>query len=345
MKINDIKQYNIKRMNRNFSGFLKKDESNDIINSNLYNQLKNIKMNEKDNYYKEMIKKNNYSFYISKKIMKSLLTTMNKNTPRALNSLNSVNFIYQIYEKGIDIVNHKNKNKNRSVDIQNCLNNKKYLINNNSLNGGENNEIFENLNLSFFNKEKNLKAMSTNNKLLKNDFSMMNKNYNNFINKRKFNKYKILNNLSSRIILKRSSSCKPHENQKYLSKERKRILSSKYSTQNNSKNFALLPIKNILNKFQNNEQLLSMNNRNIKSSNMKKQKYFLQKENQLTLKLFKEKYEKEKENFNNILFDECIELRKKKFKLESFIKRFTNMNFIEKLYKSREYSLKKSICH
>ena len=164
-------------------------------------------------------------------------------------------------------------------------------------------------------------------------------------NKRKFNKYKILNNLSSRIILKRSSSCKPHENQKYLGKERKRILSSKHNTQNNSKNFALLPIKNILNKFQNNEQLLSMNNRNIKSSNMKKQKYFLQKENQLNLKLFKEKYEKEKENFNNILFDECIELRKKKFKLESFIKRFTNMNFIEKLYKSREYSLKKSICH
>ena len=176
MKINHIKQFNIKRMNRNFSGFLKKDESNDIINSNLYNQLKNIKINEKDYYYKEMIKKNNYSFYISKKIMKSLLTTMNKNTPRALNSLNSVNFIYQIYEKGIDIVNHKNKNKNRSVDIQNCLNNKKYLINNNSLNGGENNEIFENLNLSFFNKEKNLKAMSSNNKLLKNDFSMMNKN-------------------------------------------------------------------------------------------------------------------------------------------------------------------------
>jgi hypothetical protein len=60
------------------------------------------------------------------------------------------------------------------------------------------------------------------------------------------------------------------------------------------------------------------------------------------IKLFTEKYEKEKENFNNILFDECIELRKKKFKLESFIKRFANKHFVEKLYKAKEYSLKKS---
>ena len=39
----------------------------------------------------------------------------------------------------------------------------------------------------------------------------------------------------------------------------------------------------------------------------------------------------------------CIELRKKKFKLESFIKRFTNKHFVEKLYKAKEYSLKKYI--
>ena len=34
-------------------------------------------------------------------------------------------------------------------------------------------------------------------------------------------------------------------------------------------------------------------------------------------------------------------LEKKKFKLESFIKRFTNKHFVEKLYKAKEYSLKK----
>ena len=60
------------------------------------------------------------------------------------------------------------------------------------------------------------------------------------------------------------------------------------------------------------------------------------------MKLFSKKYEKEKEDFNNILFDECIEFRKKKFKLESFIKRFTNKHFVEKLYRVKENALQKS---
>ena len=53
------------------------------------------------------------------------------------------------------------------------------------------------------------------------------------------------------------------------------------------------------------------------------------------LKIFSHKYEKDKQNFNNILFDECIDMRKKKFPLESFIKGFSNKNFIENLYNAK----------
>ena len=54
------------------------------------------------------------------------------------------------------------------------------------------------------------------------------------------------------------------------------------------------------------------------------------------LKLFSEKYQKEKKDFNNILFDECINPRKKKIPLENFIKQFSDVHFIEKLYLSQD---------
>lgn len=53
------------------------------------------------------------------------------------------------------------------------------------------------------------------------------------------------------------------------------------------------------------------------------------------LNIFSKKYEKDKQNFTNILFDECIDVRKKKFPLESFIKGFSNKNFIENLYNAK----------
>ena len=63
----------------------------------------------------------------------------------------------------------------------------------------------------------------------------------------------------------------------------------------------------------------SNNNKNIKSSYIKKNKNINGIDNPQIIKLFTEKYEKEKENFNSILFDEYIELRKK-FKLEILLK-------------------------
>ena len=59
------------------------------------------------------------------------------------------------------------------------------------------------------------------------------------------------------------------------------------------------------------------------------------------LKVFSQKYEKEKEDFSNILFDEGIEFRKKKFKLDSFIQKFTNKHFVEHLYRIKENALHK----
>ena len=323
--------------------------------SNIFERIKKSKIQENAKISKENNLKNN-SALIPKQVMKTLLTTMNKNTPLSFNNFNSINFIYQTYKKGINIINQMKNNKNNN-NVENCVNQRKFIVNYNPnfsiyskiLIESENNKKYENLknedllNVNeSYNKENASNFISSNNNFFKKNFSMKNidSNSNNLIHKRKINsKYKAFNKKDIKYILKRSNSCK-NKNSKNDELKKLKLLNNKYEESNNIINFALLPINIILEKFKKIEKIPPIN-RNAKS-NINKRHKINDKENPIFIKMFTEKYEKEKENFNNILFDECIELRKKKFKLESFIKRFTNKHFVEKLYKAKEYSLKKS---
>ena len=343
-----------KRMIRNFSSHLRINENNKVNNKSLIEQFKNL---DKDIYEKNL--NNNYSFSIPKKIMKSLLTTINKNSPSSLNSLNSVNFIYQIYEKGINIFQNNNNYSKKNTNIENCVfqeplkTNFNTNINKSMLTGREYNENYENVkiadNLNFYesylNKDNSIKSIFKKNNSTKN----LNSNYISFINKSNFrNKYRLSNEkITKKFLKKKNSSCNQQENEKNSNQPnniRFKFVKNRYDKLNypNNFNFGLLP-KSIYNKNKKVEKIPQcVRNRNIKGAKTKTKNYLSDKETQLTLKMFTDKYEKEKENFNDILFDECIELRKKKFKLESFIKKFTNKHFVEKLYRAREFSLKKN---
>ena len=368
MKIKtDFQQYRLKRrMNSNQPHHINRYENHNFIISNLSNHIQKLEINENSKNNKEKKRNFNYSFLIPEQIMKSLLTTMNQNTKLSLNSLNLVNFIYQTYNTGINIIQDKNRNK--STNVENCLNQRKFVTNYNPNcsvystvmgEGAYNNKIFENfknvsnediLNINeSYNKENCSNFISPNNIFFKKNFSMKNidSNYNHIINKKlPKNKYKSISTKDIKNILKRRNSSIIQNNEKKENKNKKlryRLLTNKYNDPNNDINFAFLPIKDIFTKFKKIEKIPpSINNKNIRSSYVKKNKNINGNDNPQMIKLFTEKYEKEKENFNNILFDECIELRKKKFKLESFIKRFANKHFVEKLYKAKEYSLKKS---
>ena len=223
---------------------------------------------------------------MKRKIMSSLLKSMDKNYNMYLNNINSINFIYQIFGKGINMINHNKINMNKTQSIMNCM---------------RKNKFFTPINTNKYNK-----------------YNQTPKHF-----KLKFKEMK--------TPLKRSNSC-------YV-KDRKKL--------NPKKNFVLLPLKNILLKksIENFHHPRVIKHKN-KTSIIYKEKNVIEeekkKEYQENLKIFSKKYEKEKEDFNNILFDECIEFRKKKFKLESFIKRFTNKHFVEKLYRVKENALQKS---
>ena len=367
MKIKtDFQQYRLKRrMNSNQPHFINRYENHNFIISNLSNHIQKLEINENIKNNKEKKRNFNYSFLIPEQILRSLLTTMNQNTKLSLNSLNLVNFIYQTYNTGINIIQEKN-NRNKSTNVENCLNQRKFITNYNPNfsvystvigEGGNNNIIFDNFKNSnediinfneSYNKENCSNFISPNNIFFKKNVSMKNidSNYNHIINKEKQkNKYKSISTKDIKYILKRRNSSIIQNNEKSSNKFKKlryRLLTNKYNDSNNDINFALLPMKDIFTKLKKFEKIPpSISNKNIKSSHIKKNKNMNGTDNPQTIKLFTEKYEKEKENFNNILFDECIELRKKKFKLESFIKRFANKHFVEKLYKAKEYSLKK----
>ena len=371
MKIKtDFQQNKLKNhMNTIHPQHINRFENNNFINTNILDHIAKTKKNEEQKDFNEKRRNINYTYLIPNKIMKTLLTSMNKNNHMPLNNFNSINFIYQTYEKGIDILQHKKINRNKSSNIENCVNQRKIFTNYNPNfsifstiigNGANGNEMYENFksgnndelmnfNESFNNKE-NCSNLILPNNFFKNNFSMKNidSNHTSLINKRKYKKkFKPVNIMNTRYIVKRNNSCKIEDDRNFnKSKTNNKLLSNnnEYDTSNNFANFALLPLKNIYSKYKKIEKLSpSSNNRNIKSSMHRKTKYNNEKENPLTIKMFTEKYEKEKENFNNILFDECIELRKKKFKLESFIKRFTNKHFVEKLYKAKEYSVKKNM--
>ena len=274
------------------------EESHSFNNtSNIYNLITNNR--NTNNISQKYFYRNNG---IKKKVMVSLLKAMNRNTHMCLNNINSLNFIYQAYGKGMNIINNdKNLNLNKTQNIMNCLQNNKF-------------------NTSFsFNNESNKISIF--------------KNTHNFFSTKKPNEPKfILKSNNSKKYIKRSNSC-------YTKKKNK----------NQKENFILLPIKNILiKKTIENYQIPNIVKHKDKerTSIIFRKKELVEEEKQKefieNLKIFSEKYEKEKEDFNNILFDEFIEIKKKKFKLESFIKKFSNNHFVEKLYKIKEFALQKN---
>ena len=285
------------------------EESYSINNYSNFNN--NINRTHKGSNF--TIKRNiNQNKTIKRQVMTTLLKVMEKHANIRLNNINSTNFIYQIYGKGIDMINHKDKeqNMNKTQSIANCM---------------RKNKFFTPLGNNQYQKTTKHFLSSTNNKKgnIFNDlekFTLSNKLH---------SRYKILYQ-NDKKLLKRSNSC---------STKNSKIIQSK-------KNFALLPMKNLLLKktienhhppvIKNKTRTSIIFKKKIEIEEEKKKEYL---EN---LKIFSKKYEKEKEDFNNILFDECIEFRKKKFRLESFIKKFTNKHFVEKLYRVKENALIKS---
>ena len=253
------------------SSIYEESQSHSINNyTNLINNVYNIHKLDKTKLMK-------------RKIMVSLLKAMDKNYNMYLNNINSINFIYQIFGKGINMINHSKINMNKTQSIMNCMRKNKFFT---PINTNKYNQTPKHFKLK-------IKEIKT--------------------------------------PLKRSNSC--------CVKNGKKL--------NVKKNFVLLPLKNILLKktIENCHHPPVLKHKN-RTSVIYKEKNVIEeekkKEYQENLKIFSKKYEKEKEDFNNILFDECIEFRKKKFKLESFIKRFTNKHFVEKLYRVKENALQKS---
>jgi hypothetical protein len=250
---------------------------------------------------------------LKRKIMVSLLKEMDKNTNICLNNINSINFIYQIYGKGINIIQHEKNELNKTQSIMNCMRKHKFYTQINT------NKNYKTSKLSFVSAENNkFHTFYSTDKLI---LSNKSKHKPNLINK------------SRKKPLKRSHSCCINNSKK-----------------NHKENFVLLPLKNILLKKTienfNHIPVMPVVKHKTRTSIIYKKREIIEEEKEReyknNLKLFSIKYEKEKEDFSNILFDECVELRKKKFKLDSFIKRFTNKHFVEKLYRIKEIALQKN---
>ena len=251
--------------------------------------------------YKTLVPKNiNKNKTIERKVMERLLKEMDKKYNIYFNNINSINFIYQIFGKGINIINHKDTNFSKAQCLANYLRKNRFYT---KLNKIDNNKKY-------------------------NSFSETNRS----ITQNKYNKKLRIKFKPVQTNLKKSNSCC--------------IKESKTSLKNN---FILLPLKNILLKkkienyhnpqnppiirFKNRTSIIYKKKKTIEEEKKREYKKFL--------KVFSKKYEREKEDFSNILFDEGIELRKKKFKLDSFIQKFTNKHFVEHLYRIKENALHK----
>ena len=235
MKINvDSQQKQIrKRINSSKPHPINKFENinHNISNLSNNNNIKNIEINENTKNYKPKIKYFDNTFLIPEQVMKTLLISMNKNTHLSLNSLNLVNFIYQSYNKGINIVKSPKNIRNKSENIENCVNQRKFITNFNPnfsmyskiIGEGNKNNIYENIkfnhneelinindNDSFNNKDNCSNLILPNNSFFKKNVSMKNidSNYNRIINKNKKKlktKYKIINNKDYKNIFKISN--------------------------------------------------------------------------------------------------------------------------------------------
>ena len=264
---------------------------------------------------------------IENKIIEHLLTSINKLHQNSLGSLNSANFLYQIFEKGKNIIENPNK-KSQELIIKNCLINK---------------ELFKERSNTYC----NLPMYSVKNNFISNNES---KNYNGFkslassldINaltnfETTQNKIKTKSHINSvkRNEISNKNNMKFDDNfvnkLKIVGRKAKKIIDN-----DRLEHLGLISKKNYMecqnNRSSSNKKTPSKKKLNLVNKKNKRVEAF-DKEN---LKLFSEKYQKDKKDFNMILFDECINPRRKKVSLENFIKQFSDEHFIEKLYLAQE---------
>ena len=334
-------------------------ESNNLMKSNDLEQMKNensIINNKKRNI--------NYNFMIPAKVMKTILNSMNKNTNLSfINNLKSFNFFYQTYERGIDAL--KNKfDRNKTFNIEKYIEKRKRIAKippNFSLystiigNYGLPNENYEqykidnnyndimNTNKTFYKKKQNRYTLVSPNHFRKALSGKPNSQYhsNTIINKTK----KIFKIINQKYPSTNRNNYNQMENNKNMRTKvlRYKIFQNERGNDNSNElmNFGFVPIYSTRFKNRENKKDCGCESMSLQKKPPLFNKIIKNDEIINKLKVFTEKYEKEKENFNNVLFDECIELRKKKFKLETFLKKFNNKQFVEKLYKAKEYSIKK----
>ncbi len=115
---------------------------------NRYTRTRRIQYNsaKNNNYYlkkKTFHKVNSPPINIKQKIIGTLMKTINRNSNSSLNSLNSANFIYHIYDQGIDMVDEKTKTIRELKSSKNL--NRNLLLNISYKMDGDNNEILNTL--------------------------------------------------------------------------------------------------------------------------------------------------------------------------------------------------------
>ena len=222
-----------------------------------------------------------------------------------------------------NIVNSNNNNNNKICSI------KKYFSQNNSIK-----RLLYEKTKSKFNNTKSIQS-SKSTKLFKN---INNNNFNKFrfsyyrSKQIEENKNKILNKNNSDFLF--ALIPKRLEKNLFNNKEITNHLRVKSAFNKKTKtftNFNNIFNKNNIFKSKNNSLKIlknktnikyKINRKNIQSALNRKQKKF----NILS-------YENDKIKFTNLLFNENIDIKKKKFHLENFIKRFEDVHFLDELYK------------
>ena len=299
----------------------------------LFSSKANIRLNKnffKLKKYKKLHSNPNVRYQennemIESKIIDHLLTSIHRHPQNTLGSLNSANFLYQIFEKGKHIIENTNK-KSQELIIKNSLKNKgSFKERCNTDCNIPTYSITENFTPTHVRKNYNrLKTLTSTFELN----SM--KNFESSKNKTKLKKY-------ISLVEKNDSSKKYNNRYENYGNHFKISGKTKKSIENNGiEHLALIPIKNYIecqsNCISSTRKIPFKKKLNFVNKNYKRVGTFDKK----NLKLFSEKYQKEKKDFNNILFDECINPRKKKIPLENFIKQFSDVHFIEKLYLSQD---------
>ena len=317
-----IMPYNLPEFSKKPDRLFSSQTNRRLLNNNQFKfkQFKKLSSNPNVRY-----KENNE--LLEDKIKERLLTSINKHSQNSLGSLNSANFLYQIYEKGKNIIENPNK-ESKELVIKNSFKNKtSFKERSNTFSNMPTYYITNNFNISQntrkkYNRLKTLTSTFELNSLPNFESPQSNTKIKNYIDLAKKNELSNTKNTRYENSLVKL---------KIVDGKAKKLTDS-----NGIEHLALIPKKNFIEC----QNKCNSNNRKIPT---KKKLYLVNKKykraetyDKDSLKVFSEKYKKDKKDFNNILFDEYINPKKKKVPLENFIKQFSDVHFIDKLYLSQD---------